>query len=46
MRYSFGLFATKYGERSLRSLSRNEGREFLSLISQLSPVIGKRFGLD
>lgn len=41
VRYSVGLFVSKYGEQSLCSLSRAEGREFLSLIAQLSPVIGK-----
>ena len=41
VRYSVGLFASKYGDQTLCSLSRAEGREFLNLITQLSPVIGK-----
>ncbi|SMP28235.1 DUF6538 domain-containing protein [Shimia sagamensis] len=41
VRYSVGLFLSKYGDQSLCSLTRDEGREFLSLVAQLSPVIGK-----
>ena len=41
VRYSVGLFSSKFGDRSLCSLSRADGREFLRLIAQLSPVIGK-----
>lgn len=41
VRYSVGLFISRYGEHSLCSLTRTEGREFLSLISQLSPTIGR-----
>jgi len=41
VRYSVGLFLSKYGERSICSLTRADGREFLTLIAQLSPVIGK-----
>lgn len=41
IRYSVGLFSSRYGERSLCSLTRVDGREFLGLIAQLSPLIGK-----
>lgn len=41
VRYSVELFASKYGERSVCSLSREDGREFLGLIAKLSPLIGK-----
>ncbi|MGR3562480.1 MAG: DUF6538 domain-containing protein [Heliomarina sp.] len=41
VRYSVGLFVSRYRDRSLCSLSRTEGREFLTAISQLSPLIGK-----
>lgn len=41
VRYSVGLFLSKYGDRSLCSMTRAEGREFLGLVAQLSPVIGK-----
>ena len=41
VRYSVGLFISKYGDRSVCSLSRADGREFLTLICQLSPMIGK-----
>ncbi|SFM78984.1 DUF6538 domain-containing protein [Shimia aestuarii] len=41
VRYSVGLFISRYGEHSLCGLTRTEGREFLSLISQLSPTIGR-----
>nr|WP_319948217.1 DUF6538 domain-containing protein [uncultured Shimia sp.] len=41
VRYSVGLFLSKYGEQSVCSLSRVEGREFLGLIAQLSPVLGR-----
>ncbi len=51
VRYSVGLFASKFGDRPVTSLSREDGRLFLSLISKLSPLIGKsddtrRLGLD
>ncbi|OBY24794.1 DUF6538 domain-containing protein [Leisingera sp. JC1] len=39
VRYSVGLFASQYGDRSLCSLSRTEGREFLGAIARLSPLI-------
>ncbi|MBY6069613.1 integrase [Leisingera aquaemixtae] len=41
VRYSVELFASKYGERSLCSLGRDDGREFLGAIAKLSPLIGK-----
>ncbi|WP_197922918.1 DUF6538 domain-containing protein [Thiosulfatihalobacter marinus] len=41
VRYSVGLFASKYGDRSVCSLTREDGREFLQLVSRLSPIIGK-----
>ncbi|MEP0154035.1 DUF6538 domain-containing protein [Pseudophaeobacter sp.] len=41
VRYSVELFASKYGERSVCSLSRDDGREFLGLIAKLSPLIGR-----
>jgi hypothetical protein len=41
VRYSVGLFTSKYADLRGRSLSRDEGREFLSLIAQLSPLVGK-----
>ncbi|WP_406645692.1 integrase [Aliisedimentitalea scapharcae] len=41
VRYSVGLFASKYGDRSVCSLTRSDGREFLGLIARLSPMIGK-----
>lgn len=41
VRYSLELFQSKYGDRSLKDLTRDHGREFLSLIAQLSPYLGK-----
>ncbi|MEP2971770.1 MAG: DUF6538 domain-containing protein [Hyphomicrobiales bacterium] len=41
VRYSLGLFQSKYANVPLTQLGRDQGREFLSLISQLSPYIGK-----
>jgi integrase len=41
VRYSVELFQSKYGDRLLNQLGRDEGREFLSLISRLNPNIGK-----
>ncbi|MBM2295124.1 tyrosine-type recombinase/integrase [Sulfitobacter pseudonitzschiae] len=41
VRYSVGLFLSKYAERSVCSLTRADGREFLALVCQLSPLIGK-----
>ena len=41
VRYSIELFWSKYGNRKLVDLTREDGREFLFLIAQLSPTIGK-----
>ncbi|MCF6433776.1 DUF6538 domain-containing protein [Leisingera sp. MMG026] len=41
VRYSIELFQSKYGKQKLTELAREEGREFLSLIAQLSPYLGK-----
>jgi len=41
VRYSVGLFLSKYGRLDVSELTRDHGREFLGLTSQLSPVIGK-----
>lgn len=41
VRYSVGLFVSKFGDRQLTSLSRDDGREFLRLVAQLSPLLGR-----
>lgn len=41
VRYSVELFASRYGDRSLKSLIRDDGRAFLEAIAQLSPHLGK-----
>ncbi|WP_386628490.1 DUF6538 domain-containing protein [Sulfitobacter geojensis] len=41
VRYSIELFQSKYAGMTLSTLGRDEGREFLTLISQLSPFVGK-----
>lgn len=41
VRYSVGLFLSKYGNLPVTELKRDHGREFLQLVAQLSPVIGK-----
>jgi hypothetical protein len=41
VRYSVGLFASKFAERPLSTLNREDGRLFLSLLPQLSSVLGK-----
>jgi len=41
VRYSVGLFTSKYYDRRVTSLTRDDGREFLGLIARLSPLIGK-----
>lgn len=41
VRYSLGLFLSKYGRLPVTRLDRETGREFLTLVSQLSPVIGR-----
>lgn len=44
VRYSLELFDSKYGDLTIKALSREHGREFLSLIGQLSPCLGKSRG--
>jgi len=41
VRYSVGLFTSKYRDRRVTSLTRDDGRAFLGLIARLSPLIGK-----
>ncbi|SDJ39150.1 DUF6538 domain-containing protein [Lutimaribacter saemankumensis] len=41
VRYSVGLFTSKYADRRVTSVTRDDGREFLGLIARLSPLIGK-----
>jgi integrase len=41
IRYSVELFQSKYGALSLTDVTRDHGREFLSLIAQLSPLLGR-----
>ncbi|OSQ42659.1 DUF6538 domain-containing protein [Marivita geojedonensis] len=41
VRYSLELLQSKYGDLMLSELSRDHGKEFLSLIAQLSPYLGK-----
>jgi hypothetical protein len=41
VRYSVGLFASKFGDRPVTSMTREDGRLFLTLIAQLATVIGK-----
>ncbi|MGC1504039.1 MAG: DUF6538 domain-containing protein [Sulfitobacter sp.] len=41
VRYSVGLFLSRYGRLDVVELTREQGREFLGLVGQLSPVIGK-----
>lgn len=41
VRYSVGLFTSKFSDRRVTSLTRDDGREFLALITQLSPLVGK-----
>jgi integrase len=41
VRYSVGLFLSKYGRLPVTALDRDVGREFLQLVAQLSPVIGR-----
>lgn len=41
VRYSVELFASKHGEKKLSELVKEDGKEFLSLISRLSANIGK-----
>lgn len=41
VRYSVELFLSKYGHHDIRNMTRQDGKEFLGLISQLSPYVGK-----
>ena len=41
VRYSVGLFTSHFSDRRVTTLTRDDGREFLSLIARLSPLIGK-----
>lgn len=41
VRYSVGLFLSKYGALPITEVTRDHGRAFLATICQLSPVIGK-----
>ncbi|MDP2519247.1 DUF6538 domain-containing protein [Shimia thalassica] len=41
VRYSVELFASKYGDLDVTELTRTEGREFLELVAQLSPTVGR-----
>ena len=41
VRFSIGLLVSLYGTRPIGSLSREDGRLFLKLISDLSPDVGK-----
>ena len=41
VRFSIGLLVSLYGTRPIGSLSREDGRLFLKLISELSPDVGK-----
>ena len=41
VRYSVGLFASKFGDHQASSITREEGRVFLSLLPRLSKIIGK-----
>jgi len=41
IRYSMGLFVSKWGDRAVGSLTREDGKVFLADIARLSAVIGK-----
>ena len=41
VRYSVGLFASKFGDRPITAFSREDGRWFVSVLPQLSRAIGK-----
>lgn len=41
VRYSVELFASRFGDRPLSSLTRDDGKDFLKAISQLSPLLGR-----
>ena len=41
VRFSVGLLVSLYGARQVGSLSREDGRRFVSLVARLSPHVGK-----
>jgi integrase len=41
VRYSIGLFASKFGDRPVTAVSREDGRWFISVLPQLSRTLGK-----
>lgn len=41
VRFSVGLFRSMYGERMIGALGRDDARQFLQLIADLSPHVGK-----
>ena len=41
VRYSVGLFTSKFKDWRVTALGRDDGREFLGLIARLSPMVGK-----
>ena len=41
VRYSVGLFVSKYGGLKVTTLGRDHGREFVDLLPQLSSLVGK-----
>jgi len=41
VRYSVELFWSRYGALDVRALGREQGKEFLLKVSQLSPLLGK-----
>ncbi len=41
VRYSVELFQSKCGALALKEVTRDHGREFLSLIAQISPLLGR-----
>ncbi|MCW8843907.1 MAG: integrase, partial [Rhodobacteraceae bacterium] len=43
VRFSIGLLVSLYGTRQVGSLSRDDGRRFVSLVAQLSPHVGKSY---
>jgi len=41
VRYSVGLFESRYGSIRINQLGRDEGKEFLGMLPQLSTLVGK-----
>ncbi len=41
VRFSIGLLVSLFGSRPISSLTREDGRRFVSLVAQLSPHVGK-----